>query len=216
MRAGDYRLGLLQLNDRRPGMFTPETIALWERLAGYLAVALAKTRAEEARHASEEALRAANARLVAEDERKNEFLAMLSHELRNPLAPIRNSVYILERAAPGGEQATRAREVIERQAQHLTRLVDDLLDVTRIARGKVRLQRERVELGRVVQRHGRGHARGLPPERHRPRASRCQTSRSSSMAIPTRIAQMIGNLLQNAAKFTPPGRPRPHHVGSGK
>ncbi len=77
---------------------------------------------------------------------------MLSHELRNPLAPIRNSVYILERAAPGGEQARRARTVIDRQAHHLTRLVDDLLDVTRISRGKIRLQRERFDLNALTRR----------------------------------------------------------------
>jgi len=71
------------------------------------------------------------------DRRKDEFLAMLSHELRNPLAPIRNSTYILRHAAPGGAQAERARVVIERQAEHLTRLVDDLLDVTRIERGRI-------------------------------------------------------------------------------
>jgi two-component system CheB/CheR fusion protein len=147
-------------------------------------------------------------RLMAElretDARKNHFLAMLSHELRNPLAPIRNSVYILERAAPGGEQARRAQAVIDRQAHHMTRLVDDLLDVTRISRGKIRLQRERFELNALVRRTAEdqrsvfGKA-GVALEVH---ASEHPMEVNGD---PTRIAQVIGNLLQNAAKFTPRG-----------
>ena len=90
-----------------------------------------RTRAEEQVRRNEAALQRANAQLLEMDRRKDEFLSMLSHELRNPLAPIRTAVYILNHAEPDGEQARRARSVIERQAQHLTRLVDDLLDVTR-------------------------------------------------------------------------------------
>ena len=82
---------------------------------------------------------------------------MLSHELRNPLAPIRNSLYILDRAAPGGEQARRAQAVIDRQVGHLTRLVDDLLDVTRISRGKIQLQREPLDLADLVRRAVEDH-----------------------------------------------------------
>jgi hypothetical protein len=77
------------------------------------------------------------------DRRKTEFLAVLSHELRNPLAPIRNGIWLLEHAAPESEQAARSRDVIRRQTDHLARLVDDLLDVTRISRGKIALQRAR-------------------------------------------------------------------------
>ena len=84
------------------------------------------------------------------DQRKNEFLAVLSHELRNPLAPIRNSTYILEHCEPGGEQAKRALAVIDRQAAQLAHLVDDLLDVTRITRNKIQLQRQTLELNELV------------------------------------------------------------------
>ena len=94
---------------------------------------------------AEEALRDA-------DQRKDGFLAMLSHELRNPFAPISNSLFILDRAVPGGEQANRAKVVIARQVGQLTRLVDDLLDVTRITRGKFRLQRARFDLVQMVSR----------------------------------------------------------------
>jgi signal transduction histidine kinase len=95
---------------------------------------------------AEHDLRSANQKLREADSRKNEFLAMLSHELRNPLAPIKNSLYILERAEPGGPQVRRAYEVIGRQVLHMSRLIDDLLDVTRISRGKIRLQKERLDL----------------------------------------------------------------------
>ena len=86
------------------------------------------------------------------DRRKTEFLAMLSHELRNPLAPIRNSLYVLDRAAPGGEQARRAHAVIDRQVAHMTRLVDELLEATRLTRGMVQLPRERLDLNELVRR----------------------------------------------------------------
>jgi PAS domain S-box-containing protein len=136
------------------------------------------------------------------DRRKNEFLGMLSHELRNPLAPIRNSVYLLERAAPDGDQASRARGVIRRQTEHLTRLVDDLLDVTRISRGKVDLQRSRVDLREIV---------------HKTTEDLLSLFEQSEVALrvehaagpvwvdadATRIAQVVGNLLHNAVKFTP-------------
>ncbi len=112
-----------------------------------------------------EELRASEAALREGDRQKNQFLAMLSHELRNPLAPIRNSLYILQRAAPGGEQARRAQAVIDRQIGHMTWLIDDLLDVTRITRGKIRLQRERLDLNDAGAAHGRGPPHALRQER---------------------------------------------------
>jgi CheY-like chemotaxis protein/nitrogen-specific signal transduction histidine kinase len=138
------------------------------------------------------------------DRRKDQFLAMLSHELRNPLAPIRNSIYILDRASPGGEQARRAHAVIERQVHHLTRLVDDLLDITRITRGKVRLLRERVELTGLVRRTAEDHRTIFA---HAGVALETSVPRDPLHVIgdPTRLVQVIGNLLHNAAKFTPRG-----------
>jgi PAS domain S-box-containing protein len=138
------------------------------------------------------------------DRRKNDFLGMLSHELRNPLAPIRNSVYVLARAAPGTQQARRALAVIDRQVQHTTRLVDDLLDVTRITRGKVRLQRERVDLGELARRTVEDHRDVFANSGVRLELS-VATEPVVVNADPTRIAQVIGNLLHNAAKFTPRG-----------
>jgi PAS domain S-box-containing protein len=138
------------------------------------------------------------------DRRKNDFLGMLSHELRNPLAPIRNSLYVLGRAAPGGEQARRALAVIDRQVQHTTRLVDDLLDVTRITSGKIRLQRERVDLGELARRTAEDHRAAFAKN-----GVRLEVTVAAEPVIvnvdAVRIAQVIGNLLQNAVKFTPSG-----------
>ncbi len=147
-----------------------------------------------------EAKRASDA-LREADRRKNEFLAMLSHELRNPLAPIRNSLYILDRAAPGGEQARRAHRVIDRQTAHMARLIDDLLDVTRISHGKISLQRERLELGELVQRTIEDH-RSLFQDSGISLEPSLPDERLWVDGDATRLAQVVGNLLQNAAKFT--------------
>jgi signal transduction histidine kinase len=163
-----------------------------------------RRQAEEAtRAAAAEQARVAEA-LREADRRKDEFLGMLSHELRNPLAPIRNSTYILRRAPPGSEAALRAQAVIERQSEQLTRLVDDLLDVTRIARGKIELRREPLDLRDVVLRAADDH-RGL----FEPRALALQVDVPphpvTVHADGTRLAQVVGNLLHNASKFTRAG-----------
>ncbi|BDG08839.1 hybrid sensor histidine kinase/response regulator [Anaeromyxobacter paludicola] len=151
-----------------------------------------------ARKRAEEELREA-------DRVKTGFLAMLSHELRNPLAPIRNSIYLLERAAAGSEQAARAQEVIRRQTEHLSRLVDDLLDVTRIAHGKVALQRARVDLRDVVRRTA-DDLRSMFEQGGVGLSVEEETNGPAWVdADATRIGQVLGNLLQNALKFTPGG-----------
>ena len=153
---------------------------------------------------AEEALRQANARLAEADLRKNEFLAVLSHELRNPLTPIVNSLYILDRAPPSSEQASRAKQVIERQVTQLSHLVDDLLDVTRITRNKIHLDQERLELNEVVRRAVEDN-RSLFQGAGVRLALTLAAGTVPVRADRTRIAQIIGNLLQNAAKFTPKG-----------
>jgi two-component system, sensor histidine kinase len=146
---------------------------------------------------AEEALRVA-------DRRKDEFLATLAHELRNPLAPIRNALYIMQTAAEDPQMTGAARAMIERQLHQLVRLVDDLLDVSRITTGKLALRRERVELRSVAQNaieaveplfNARGHVLevDMPP------------AGVYVNADPTRLAQVFLNLLNNAAKFTDPG-----------
>jgi CheY-like chemotaxis protein/nitrogen-specific signal transduction histidine kinase len=143
------------------------------------------------------------ARLREADRRKDEFLAMLAHELRNPLAPIRNSLHIL-RLTAGGAGGDGVLDMIERQVTHMVRLVDDLLEVSRITRGKIDLRRGRVELAAVVRTavetsrpflDAAGHdlTVDLPPE---------------PLVVdgdPVRLAQVLANLLNNAAKYTDPG-----------
>jgi two-component system CheB/CheR fusion protein len=136
--------------------------------------------------------------------RKDEFLAMLSHELRNPLGPISGSLFILDHVKPDSQQALDARAVIGRQVAHLTRLIEDLLDVTRITRGKIELQREPVELVELVRRALDDHravfaARGLRLE------ARLAAAPIWLHADPTRLVQIVTNLLGNSAKFTPEG-----------
>jgi signal transduction histidine kinase/CheY-like chemotaxis protein len=138
------------------------------------------------------------------DRRKSEFLAVLSHELRNPLGPIRNSIYLLERAAPGSEQALRARQVLRRQTEHLTRLVDDLLDVTRISVGKIELHRVHLDLREIVRRTT-DDLRSLFAQGSVDLAVESPPDPVIVDADPTRMAQVLGNLLQNALKFTPHG-----------
>jgi PAS domain S-box-containing protein len=149
------------------------------------------------RKRAEEALREA-------DRRKSEFLGVLSHELRNPLAPIQNALYILDRAEPGGEQAARAKAIIARQVAHLARLVDDLLDVTRISRGKIRLRRSRFDLGELVLRTVEDH-RALFADREIALDVRISPGPLPVDADETRVAQVLGNLLLNSAKFTDGG-----------
>jgi PAS domain S-box-containing protein len=145
---------------------------------------------------AEEALREA-------DRRKDEFLAVLSHELRNPLAPIKNSLHVLDRVDPGGVQARRALAVIGRQADQLSRMVDDLLDVTRITRAKIQLQPGRLELNELVGRTVEDH-RSLFEKAHLRLELELAPAPIHVNADRNRLAQVVGNLLQNAVKFTPP------------
>jgi PAS domain S-box-containing protein len=138
------------------------------------------------------------------DRRKDEFLSMLSHELRNPLGAITNAAQLLKQLGPPEGNLRWARDVIDRQAAHLGRIVDDLLDVSRISRGRIVLQREPVPLATAV---------ALALETARPLIEARRQSFSSSLppdpiwvdADVTRLAQVIGNLLSNASKFTGQG-----------
>lgn len=138
------------------------------------------------------------------DQRKSEFLAVLSHELRNPLAPIRTSVELLEHVPPQSESAARARGILSRQTAHLARLVDDLLDLTRISHGKITLQRHPLDLREIVQQttddlrpifEGRGVALNVE----------LPAGPAWVNGDEVRLAEVLSNLLENAVKFTPAG-----------
>ncbi len=146
----------------------------------------------------------ASRQLADADERKNDFLATLGHELRNPMSALTVSLKVFNQSVPGSDRATRAQAVIERQVQHLIRLIDDLLDITRISRGKIAIEPEPVNLTDAVRscaedQRADAEAKGLSLSLNLP---------ASSLWIDgdqTRLCQIVNNLLNNACKFTSPG-----------
>jgi PAS domain S-box-containing protein len=138
------------------------------------------------------------------DRRKDEFLAMLAHELRNPLAPIRNALQIMKQPGADGSVVERVREMMERQVQHMTRMVDDLLDVSRITRGKIELRKEVVDLASVVSRTVET-SRPLIEDRHQELTVDLPPEPVCLEADPTRLEQVLANLLNNAVKYTDHG-----------
>jgi two-component system CheB/CheR fusion protein len=149
------------------------------------------------RRAAEEALREA-------DRRKDEFLAMLGHELRNPLAPIRNGLAVLRHRGGADPTVARVLTLMERQVAHAARLIDDLLDVSRVTRGVIELRREPVILADVVTRALEEARPDLEERRHRLELVVAPEPLVLS-ADPARVQQIVTNLLTNAAKYTPPG-----------
>jgi PAS domain S-box-containing protein len=143
-------------------------------------------------------------RLADADRRKDEFLVMLAHELRNPLAPIRNSLYVLEVSLHDPQVVEEMRDIMRRQIEHLVRLVDDLLDVSRITRSVIVLRKQRVDLVEIVRQSLIDHRR---------RAETSDLTLAAALpdapvwldADPTRLKQVIDNLLGNALKFTDRG-----------
>jgi signal transduction histidine kinase/DNA-binding response OmpR family regulator len=146
--------------------------------------------------------KAAEEKLQVAARRKDEFLAMLSHELRNPLAPIRTAAEVMRRTAPAGSSVSWACEVVERQVGHLAQLVEDLLDVSRITQGKISLKIEPIELGRVVQ-HSLETVRPLLDYRKHEVTVHLPAAPIWVRGDFARLVQVIGNLLNNAAKYTP-------------
>ncbi|MGK5077790.1 PAS domain-containing protein [Janthinobacterium sp. HLX7-2] len=156
------------------------------------------------RKRSENQLRQLADNLSEMDRRKTEFLATLAHELRNPLAPIRNGLQIMRLAADKPATVARVRDVMERQVNQMVHLVNDLLDVARITRGQIELKLERADLKTII-------AGALETSMPLIEASRHQLQVELDeqalplIADPTRLAQVLGNLLNNAAKYTPAG-----------
>ncbi len=138
-----------------------------------------------------------------EADMKNEFLATLAHELRNPLAPIRTGLEVLRRAPPG-DPFTRTLDMMERQVTHLVRLIDDLLDVSRITRGKLELRKQKVSLSLLLSNAVESSRPLVDAGKHTLTISEPDEVITLNVD-PTRIAQVISNLLNNAAKYTPKG-----------
>ncbi len=161
------------------------------QIDGLLAFGIEVTHQVRARHAAEEASRT-----------KDEFLAMLGHELRNPLSPILTALHLMR--LKGGAELTREQKIIERQIAHLVRLVDDLLDMSRITRGKLELRRQRVELDSVV-REAIETASPLLEPRRQHLAVAVPRRGLTILGDTVRLTQVVANLLTNAAKYSNPG-----------
>jgi PAS domain S-box-containing protein len=189
LMVGDRLLGTLAFAVRDQDRFSEDQVEFLRTISHYVAVAMERARVEES--------------LRDTARRKDEFLAMLAHELRNPLSPMANAIEIM-RARPGRRHGERAREVLDRQLRHMTRLIDDLLDVSRINTGKITLKKERLDLVEAVQR-ALESVRSLL-------ASCGHTLEADLPEIPVyvdmdsvRLEQVVTNLLNNAAKYTEPG-----------
>ena len=200
LRTGERTLGALALTSDRS---SPDLVTFQE-LAGRAAIALDNARLYQSLEREIVRSRAAEEQLQDASQRKDEFLAMLSHELRNPLAPIRNAVEVIRRLAPPDPKLTMARDVVDRQVTLLARLVEELLDVSRISQGKNALKKEPVELSRIIS-HSVETARPLID-------ARAQTLSVSVPPAPVwlsadfaRLSQVVANLLNNAAKYTGEG-----------
>jgi signal transduction histidine kinase len=192
--AGRY-LGALVLGFDHARVIGARYRGLVEDVARQLALALDRTRSyerlERERERAESACRA-----------KDEFLAMLGHELRNPLSPILTATQLMR--LRGEDLLQRERTVIERQVQHMIRLVDDLLDISRITRGKIELRRRPIELAEVVTQAVELASPAMEERSHRLSVDVPATGLVVNADL-HRLAQVVANVLQNAAKYTPPG-----------
>ncbi len=157
-----------------------------------------------ARKRSEEKLHVLASELAQTDRRKNEFLATLAHELRNPLAPLQNGLQVMRMAPDNIDAVRKAQKMMERQLAHLVHLVNDLLDVARISNGKVELHKARLELKPVIETAIETSLPQIEAGHHELRVS-FPPEPLMVEVDPMRLAQVISNLLTNAAKYTPPG-----------
>jgi signal transduction histidine kinase len=210
-------LGVLQVGTLQRRRFTREEVRVLQLVAAGSALAIDRARlyqeaqeelAQRARLEADlrlqsEQLREQARQLAEVDRRKDEFLAMLAHELRNPLAPMLHAVEIM-RARPNRSVGQRVREVMVRQVRHMARLVDDLLDVSRITRGKTELRTEQAVLQTIVERAVET-ARPLIESREQALSLSLPPEPLWLEADPTRLEQVLVNLLNNAAKYTEPG-----------
>jgi signal transduction histidine kinase len=177
---------------------------LLARISSQLELSQLRREAEQALRSRGAQIEESRAALKEADRRKDEFLATLAHELRNPLAPIRNSLHILRLAASDSQTTERVREMMERQVNHMVRLVDDLLEVSRITRGKIELRKEQLELATVVQSALETSKPLVDAARHKLTVN-LPAEPLILHADPVRLAQVLANLLNNAAKYTPEG-----------
>ncbi len=182
-------IGLIQVSDKIEGDFTADDEALLMQLSQMAAGAIENGRLYE--------------ELCENDRRKDEFLAMLAHELRNPLAAVRNAVTVLK-MSDDVDNTNFAKDIIERQVRQLVRLIDDLLDVSRITSGKIRLKKEFLDAANILD-QAIESVRPLLEDRKHELIASFEKDALPIRADPTRIEQVLVNLLTNAAKYTESG-----------
>ncbi|TFZ00829.1 response regulator [Ramlibacter henchirensis] len=187
LTAGERVRGVLVLQGD-PQQFDGARLALAREVAGRASIAMENARLYSA--------------VQEADRRKNEFLAMLAHELRNPLAPIRNAVHIMQGTDVDGPTMNWARDVISRQADHMARLIDDLLDVSRIVQGKVVVKPEKLSLASLIERSAES---SLPRLEARNQTLAMELPQESVLleGDSVRLSQVLSNLINNASKFSP-------------
>ncbi|MBL8941526.1 MAG: response regulator [Myxococcales bacterium] len=189
-------LGTLSYGTRLRPAFEADEVAVMQVVCDQVAIAL-----ERARLIAELSLR--NREFAEADRMKDEFLAMLAHELRNPMAPILNAVEVLRMPGVPPPATVRALDAVDRQARHMVRLLDDLLDVSRIKSGKIALTRAPVTLASIVSHAVQACAPLMGQGEHR-FESRLPVGEITLHADATRLCQVFANLLENAAKYSPP------------
>src|SRR5690606_12264023 len=196
LSAGDRSVGVLVLG--ATGAFLADGTI--EELAGRAAIAFDNARLYDSLKREMARSKAAEVQLQESSRRKDEFLAMLSHELRNPLAPIWNAAEVMRSVESPDPRLAWARDVVERQVSHMAQLVDDLLDVSRITQGKITLKREPVELAKVIE-HGVETTRALLETKRQRLTVELPAGSAWVSADFARLAQVVGNLLNNASKY---------------
>ncbi|MGH8303560.1 MAG: ATP-binding protein, partial [Steroidobacteraceae bacterium] len=202
-RGGDP-LGMLSTHWRRAYQPSEAMLRFLDTLARQIACVIEHVTAEEARRAGDASLRVRAAALERADREKNSFLAMLAHELRNPLAPIRNVGEVLAHLLRDQAGARHPLAILKRQTEQLTRLVDDLLDISRIQQGRLTLQERPVEIGEILEHAVETVQPLIRDKRHSLTLQRLQ-SPAFVLGDRVRLVQCLANLLQNAAKYTRPG-----------
>ena len=202
--ADGSRRFALAAEKREPYAWKPDEVELLREVAARVYVQLDRSRADQALQESERRYRSLTRALIEADRRKDEFLATLAHELRNPLAPIRNGLYILKLTGNAEGAVAEIYEMLERQVKHLVRLVDDLMEVSRITRGRVELRKERTEVRSIVESAIETSRPLIDATGHRLEVD-LPAEPLPLEADPMRLAQAITNLLNNAAKFTDAG-----------